>query len=355
MELSALWVLSMVEPKQLKTQFAVGDYPIGSTASPYFIAEAGSNFDQNLDTARRLIDIARIAGANAVKFQLFRADVLFPQGGEAHDAFKAVELNPDWVPILATHASDQGITFLASAFDKQSVSVLESVNVCAHKIASSETTNMELVDTIAATGKPVFLSTGMCDLIDVHEAVSRFIARDNFEVALLQCGAMYPLPPEHAHLRVMDLFKSVFDCPIGFSDHSLGLPLAFAAVARGANVIEKHFTHDRSSKGPDHFYALEPEELKSLISGSKSIFEGLGVACKEMLPSEKEFGRREGLYTAEDIKEGTELTTKNVTVRRPALGLRERYFSKVLGMVTKLSIKAGTPIYWQDLEPNDRQ
>ena len=341
----------MVEPKNLKPDFTVGDEPVGGSASPYFIAEAGSNFDQDLDTARRLIDIANTAGANAVKFQLFQADVLYPQGGEAHDAFKAVELNHDWVPILATHASDQGITFLASAFDKQSVEILESVNVCAHKIASSETTNMALLDTIAATGKPVFLSTGMCDLIDVYEAVSRFMARDNLEVALLQCGAMYPLPPEHAHLRAMDLFRKVFAAPVGFSDHSLGTHITLAAIARGANIIEKHFTHSRNAKGPDHFYALEPAELKQLISDARDVRASLGVAQKEMLASEREYGRREGLYAARNIAAGSALTTADIEVRRPAIGLRARYLEPAAGMHATRGIPEGAPLTWEDLGP----
>ena len=337
--------------EKLKPAFAVGSAQIGAAARPYFIAEAGSNFDQDLDTGRRLIDIAGDAGADAVKFQLFRADALYPDGGAIHAAFKAVELNPDWVPKLAEHATARNLTFLASAFDTQSVAVLESINVLAHKIASSETTNLPLLDQIAATGKPLFLSTGMCDLVDVQEAVARCLARGNRQVALLQCGAMYPLPVEHVNLRVMDLFRDVFNAPVGFSDHSLGTHITLAAVARGAQVIEKHFTHSREAKGPDHFYALEPDELKRLIADALDVHAALGTAQKEMLPSEREHGRRDGLYAARDISDGTVLTAEDIEVLRPAIGLRARHLDAATGMRAAHAIVAGTPLTWDDLRP----
>jgi N,N'-diacetyllegionaminate synthase len=337
--------------EKLEAAFTVGASRIGADEAPYFIAEAGSNFDQDMGTGMRLIDIAVDAGADAVKFQLFRADALYPDGGEIHAAFKAVELNPDWVPELARHAAEQDITFLASAFDRESVEVLESIDVTAHKIASSETTNLPLLDQIAASGRPLFLSTGMCDLIDVQEAVARCLARGNTQVALLQCGAMYPLPPEHAHLRVMDLFRDVFGAPVGFSDHSLGTHITLAAVARGANVIEKHFTHSRDAEGPDHFYALEPGELKQLISDARDIHAALGAAQKEMLPAEREFGRRDGLYAARDIPAGTVMTVADIEVRRPAIGLRARHRDAVIGMQATHEITAGAPLNWDEFRP----
>ena len=335
--------------RQLFPTFTVDGNLIGDDAPPYFIAEAGSNFDQDLDTGRRLIDIAADAGANAVKFQLFRADVLVPDGGEIHAAFKAVELKPDWVPLLADHANDRGITFLASAFDAESLDVLEAVGVTAHKVASSETTNLPLVDAIATTGKPVFLSTGMCDMVDVQEAVDRCLARGNRAVAILQCGAMYPLPAEHAHLRVMDTYREVFGGPVGFSDHSLGAPLVLAAVARGANVIEKHFTHDRAAEGPDHFYALEPDELRQVIADTRNVFDALGDKRKDMLPAEREFGRRDGLYAARDMAAGHVLTAEDIRVRRPAMGLRARHLDAAVGMRTGRDIVADPPLNWEDL------
>ena len=217
---------------QLNKTFDVNKVTVGGSNEPYFIAEAGSNFDQDLNTGLHLIDIAADAGANAVKFQLFRADALYPDGGKIHAAFKAVELNPDWVPKLAEHAASQHLTFLASAFDPESIKVLESIGVPAHKIASSETTNLKLLDQFAETGKPLFLSTGMCDLIDVQDAVARCLARGNNQIALLQCGAMYPLPPEHAHLRAMDLFRNVFATPVFQNPLELGADIVVYSTTK---------------------------------------------------------------------------------------------------------------------------
>ena len=346
---NVFWICSMT--RKLSNSFTVAGKTVGDGAEPYVIAEAGSNFDQDFDTARRLIDIACVAGADAVKFQLFRADILVPDGGDSHAAFKAVELNPEWVPGLSQHAVDRGIAFLASAFDHESVEVLEAVGVPAHKIASSEATNLALVDAMAATGKPIFLSTGMCDLVDIQEAVDRCLARNNPDVAVLQCGAMYPLPPEHAHLRAMDLFRTVFGAPVGFSDHSLGTALPLAAVACGGNVIEKHFTHDRTASGPDHFYALEPDELGQVIRDMKIVFSALGEARKDLLPAEREFGRREGLYAVRDIAASSILGEKDIEARRPALGLRARHSAAVTGMKAARDIPAGTALEWDDLIP----
>jgi N,N'-diacetyllegionaminate synthase len=344
---NAFWTCSM--DSYLAPSFKVAGTYVGNAARPYFIAEAGSNFDQCLDTGRRLIDIASDAGADAVKFQLFRADVLVPEGGDTHAAFKAVELNPDWVPALSEHAAARQITFMASAFDIESVQVLEEAGVPAHKIASSEATNLDLVDTIAATGKPIFLSTGMCDIVDVQEAVDRCLARGNRSIALLQCGAMYPLPPEHVHLRVMDLFRDIYGSPVGFSDHTLGTAVTLAAAARGADVIEKHFTHDRSAEGPDHFYALEPDELTRVIEETHRVFAALGDARKDMLPAEREFGRREGLYAVRDLKAGAVIGLGDIDIRRPAIGLRERHANAVVGMRPTRHIAAGEALQWGDL------
>ena len=333
----------------LAAEFSIGDSRIANGAPPFVVAEAGSNFDQSLDTAYRLIDAAAEAGADAVKFQLFRAESLYPEGTEGYQAFKAVELDPDWVQDLDRHAHERGLPFLASAFDTRSVDVLEAVEVPAHKVASSEATNIPLLAYMAAKGRPILLSTGMCDMVDVHEAVDLCLASGNHRVALMQCGAVYPLPPAAANLRVMDLFRETFGGPVGFSDHTLGRAAAVAAVARGAAVIEKHFTLDRTAKGPDHAYALEPAELKRLVAEVREAHQALGAPVKEMLPEERQFGRREGLYAARDIDAGETIAAADIRVERPALGLRARYLRMVTGACAARVIKADEPIGWDDI------
>ena len=333
----------------LAAAFSIGGKRVANGAPPFVVAEAGSNFDQSLDTAYRLIDAAAEAGADAVKFQLFRAESLYPEGTEGYRAFKAVELDPDWVQDLDRHAHERGLPFLASAFDTRSVDVLEAVEVPAHKVASSEATNRALLAYMAAKGRPILLSTGMCDMVDVHEAVDLCVASGNERVVLLQCGTVYPLAPAAANLKVMDLFRETFGGPVGFSDHTLGRAAAVAAVARGAAVIEKHFTLDRTAKGPDHAYALEPADLKRLIAEVREAHQALGAPVKEMLPEERQFGRRDGLYAARDIDAGETIAAADIRVERPALGLRARYRDAVTGTRAARPIKADAPIAWEDL------
>ena len=330
----------------LLNEFSIAGCSVGGQASPYIIAEVGSNFNQSLDTARRLIDVAADSGANAVKFQLFCADVLYPNGGELHDIFKSIELNPDWVPLLDRHAKERGITFMASAFDMGSVDVLEAIETSAHKIASSETTNLPFLHYVASKGRPMIISTGMCDMVDVEEAVNICLGVGNHQVILLQCGAMYPLPPDLANLRVLTTFAEQFCCPVGFSDHTLGQAASVASIGLGATIFEKHFTLDRKSIGPDHFYALEPGELNAYVAALREGHQALGSSTKEMLPKERELGRREGLYAARDLAAGETLGTQDITVRRPAIGLRARYGKTLIGARLTRKVEKDQPLTW---------
>lgn len=333
----------------LKNELKIAGTPVGGSASPYIIAEVGSNFDQNLDKARKLIDVAAAAGANAVKFQLFRADFLYPNGGELYDIFKSIELDPDWVFQLDQHARDQGVQFMASAFDLKSVDVLEFVKTPAHKVASSETTNLGFLHKLASTGKPVIISTGMCDMIDVEEAVNVCLGAGNDQIVLLQCGAMYPLPNELVNLRVIQSLAQRFNCPVGFSDHTLGQIAAITAVGLGAKVFEKHFTLDKKGSGPDHFYAMEPDELKSYVDAIREAHEALGSGEKQMLPKEKELGRREGLYLARNMAKGETVTAADIVAKRPSVGLRARYASAVVGATLTQAADMDQPLNWDML------
>lgn len=333
----------------LTNQLNIGGTLVGGTAAPYVIAEVGSNFDQNLDKARKLIDVAREAGANAVKFQLFRADALYPNRDGLYHTFKSIELNTEWVPVLDKHARDQGLHFMASAFDMGSVDVLEAVQTPAHKVASSETTNIGFLHKLAATGKPIIISTGMCDMVDVLEAVNTCLGAGNNQVALLQCGAMYPLPNDLVNLRVIQSLAHSFKCPVGFSDHTLGHVAAITAVGLGSNVFEKHFTLDKNSAGPDHFYALEPDELKSYISAIREAHEALGSSEKHMLLKEREVGRREGLYLARNMAKGEIIAAADIVLKRPALGLRARYANAVIGAALDHDMEKDQPLSWDVL------
>jgi len=330
----------------LNSSFRIADRQVGLDTNPYVIAEAGSNFNQSMDAARRLIDVAVEAEADAIKFQLFRADILYPSKTGLYDLFKSIELNPDWIPQLMDYANKSGIHFTASAFDSASINVLEAVGVPFHKIASSETSKLSMVHSIASTGKPVCISTGMCDIIDVEEAV--YVCRDvgNSRVILMQCGTMYPLPNELVNLRVLKSFAERFGGVLGFSDHTLGTAAAAAAVGMGATVFEKHFTLDRNSEGPDHSYALEPEELKVYVQTVRDAHLSLGSPYKEMLHSEREGGRREGLYAAREVASGERLSAADIVSKRPAVGLRGRYAPALIGAIAVRAIPMGHPLSW---------
>ena len=334
----------------LKNELNIGGTLVGGSAAPYVIAEVGSNFDKNLDKARKLIDVAKEAGANAVKFQLLRADVLYPNRDGLYDIFKSIELDVEWVPVLDKHAREQGLHFMASAFDIGSVDLLEAVKTPAHKVASSETTNLGFLRTLASTGKPMIISTGMCDMVDVEEAVNTCLGADNSQVVLLQCGAMYPLDNQLVNLRVIQSLARRFDCPVGFSDHTLGQVAAITAVGLGATVFEKHFTLDKKGAGPDHFYALEPDELKSYISAIREAHEALGSSEKQMLPKERELGRREGLYLTRNMAKGETITAADIVIKRPALGLRSRYANAVIGATLSNAVEKDQPLEWQMLK-----
>lgn len=335
----------------LATDFEVAGRRIGRGESPYVIAEAGSNHNQSLDTARLLIDAAAAAGCDAVKFQLFEAGELYPPEHELYKIFKSVELSPDWLVPLQLHANAVGLAFFASVFDRRSADRVAEIEVPAYKIASSETTKFDLLAHVAAKKKPLIVSTGMCDLIDVMEAVACCERNGNHEVALLQCVALYPPQSADANLAVMDTMRHIFGCPVGYSDHVLGPTIAIAAAARGAAIIEKHFTLDRNSRGPDHFYALEPSELRDMVHQIREVHAAIGEGVKEMHPEERRLGRRDGLYAAKPIAAGERFTEAAIAVRRPAIGIRARHRDQIVGLVAVHALREGDPIHWENVQP----
>lgn len=328
----------------------IGKRSVGDGQPVYVIAEVGSNHDKNFDQARRMIDAAAEAGADAVKFQLFSAQALYPQGGELFEIIKSLELPREWVPDLTRHAHDRGLDFLASPFDLDAIDVMAAADAPAYKIASSETTNLPLIAHAAAQRKPVIISTGMCDLADIQEAIDVVRSTGNDDIVLLQCSALYPSTPAQAHLRVMDTLKHAFQRPVGFSDHSLALTVPTVAVARGACMIEKHFTLDRKGKGPDHFYALEPDDFKALVTAVRDAEASLGSAEKRMLPEESREARRESLRAAHDISAGTVLSAADFATARPADGVRPRLLGAFLGRRTTRAFTKGQALTWEGIE-----
>lgn len=307
---------------------SVGPARVGDGHPCLVIAEAGSNHDGSLEQAHRLIDVAADAGADAVKFQVFRADRLYPRGAGVseylqlerpiYDVIASLELPYAWLPELAAHCVERGLLFLASAFDEESVDAVEP-HVPAFKVASYELTEIPLLRHVAGKGKPVILSTGTADLVEVARSVEAFRATGNDELVLLQCTAAYPAPVDSLNLRAIPALKEAFGVPTGLSDHSRDPIVApVAAVALGANVIEKHYTLGNDLPGPDHRFAVEPHELAALVRAVRDAEAALGSGGKTVHPVEQElrgFARR-SIFAVRDIRAGELFTSENVAILR---------------------------------------
>lgn len=327
----------------------IGSRSIGNGEPVYVIAEAGSNHNQDFDVAKRLVDAAVEAGADAVKFQLFDTRALYRPNHPLFALFKSLELPRAWVPRLMEHCRRRKICFLATPFDLGSVDLLHRAGVPAFKWGSSETTNLPLLRHAALKRKPLLISTGMCDLADVAEAVEITRRAGNDQIVLLQCTSVYPSRPEQAHLNVLDTYRQAFGVPVGFSDHTLTDTAALVSVAKSACVIEKHLTLSRRMKGPDHACSQEPQEFRALVTRIREAESCMGSPQKTFLEEERKVGRRDGVYAARGLRSGEKLTPQNTSVGRPAVGISSRYAAVTRSARLGRAIAKGEPVRWSDL------
>lgn len=339
---------------------------IGRNLPCFVIAEAGVNHNGNLDTARALVDVAVEAGANAVKFQTFRAKRLVTHeapkaeyqlsstgaGESQYEMLHHLELSETAHRTLMAYCEEKGILFVSSPFDEESADFLDGLGVAVFKIPSGEITNLPLLTHIARKRKPVILSTGMSYLEEVEEAVKTIRKEGCRELILLHCVSSYPAEPLDANLRAMGTMRDTFQLPVGFSDHTLGIEISLAAVALGACVIEKHFTLDKTLPGPDHQASIEPNELQALVLGIRKVEQALGTGTKEPAPSEASTRliARRGIRAACDISEGSVLRSDMLTALRPACGIAPTMTSRLIGCRAKRSLKTGELIFWSDVE-----
>jgi len=331
---------------------------VGYSRPCFIIAEAGVNHNGSVETARRLVDVAVKAGVDAVKFQTFKAERLAtrdaPKAGYQMQAtdinesqfemLRRLELSRETHLELFNYCRRIGVLFLSTPFDEESADLLEEIGVPAFKIPSGELTNLPFLIHVARKGKPMIVSTGMSSLDEVEAAVQAVEQAGNTNVVLLHCISAYPADPADVNLRAMHTMASAFNVPVGYSDHTLGIEVALAAVALGACVIEKHFTLDRSLPGPDHRASLEPHELSALVRGIRIVEKALGHARKEPSASEANTAAvaRKSLVAKRDIRTGSTLTEAMITLKRPGTGLPAAMRSKVVGRKAKQDIPAGT-------------
>ncbi len=323
--------------------------------SVYVIAEAGVNHGGNIDLAKKMIDIAAKAGADAVKFQAFRTDHVIIENVEKApyqlantdkkqsqaDMLRALELKKESYTVLKNYCQQKNIDFLITPFDEFSLVELEEVGVEVYKIASTDTTNIPFLRKIAKTGKPIILSTGMCYLHEVEAAVNAILPL-NKNLILLQCTANYPIKDEEANLNVLLTFKEKFDCILGYSDHTIGLGAALYAIPMGARVVEKHFTLDKSLEGPDHKASLSPEELKAFVLEVLKIEKYLGSTVKKPTDSEllTKKSLQKCLVAATPIMKNEKFTEQNLIAKRTGgIGISPLDYDEILGTLAPKDFK----------------
>lgn len=317
----------------------------------FIIAEAGVNHNGSIEIAKRLIEEAAKAGANAVKFQSFRAEKLVTKNAQKasyqkettgneegqYEMIKRLELDYHKHEELMDYAKEKGILFLSSPFDLESIDLLERLGLEIFKIPSGEITNYPYLVKIASLRKKIILSTGMANLSEIEDALEVLQKHGAKDITVLHCNTEYPTPMEDVNLSAMLTIRDAFKVPVGYSDHTEGIEIPIAAVAIGAKVIEKHFTLDKLMEGPDHRASLEPKELQAMVAAIRNIEQAMGNGKKTPSDSEKKnkVVVRKSIVAARDIREGELLTEENLTVKRPAGGLSPMRWREVLSQVAK--------------------
>jgi N-acetylneuraminate synthase len=344
-------------------KFKIGERLVGAGEPVYVIAELSANHRNRFEEAARLVHAAKEAGADAVKLQTYTPDTLTLRsdkepfrirggtlwdGRTLYDLYREASMPWEWQPKLKVLAEDLGLDFFSSAFDATAVDFLEQIGVPVHKVASLEIVDLPLIKKMAATGKPLIISTGTATLEEIREAVETARAAGAADVALLKCTSAYPAPPEEMNLRTIAHLAQTFAVTVGLSDHTLGIAVPVAAVALGASIVEKHFTLSRSAPGPDSAFSLEPEEFKAMVAAIRTAEKSLGEerygAGKE---EAKSLAYRRSLFIVRDVKAGERLTEQNVRSIRPGGGLHPRHLPEVVGQSARRNIEAGTPLSWE--------
>lgn len=336
----------------------IGGRTVGEGHPAFVIAEVGSNHNGDIGNALRLIDIAAGAGADAVKFQFYRAECLYsrrsPQfdylkGESVYDLIKRIETPREWIPELAKRCSGKGIVFFAAPFDAEAVDLLDP-HVPVFKVASFEAMDHDLLGHIASKGKPIIMSTGVSDLGEIEEALETIRARGVEDVVLLHCMSAYPAPVGSVNLRAMRTLEEAFKLPVGLSDHTEGVHIPVAAVAMGAKAIEKHVTLDRCMPGPDHPFAIEPEELRLMVRYVRDVESARGnglIELDRIRDNEMYAKARRSIHARVLIPKGTRITEEMLVVKRPGLGILPKQKRLVVGRTARRDIQPDEWITWE--------
>ncbi|MFH1683767.1 MAG: FAD-dependent oxidoreductase [Candidatus Margulisiibacteriota bacterium] len=348
---------------KLNSTISINGRKVGGGERACIIAEAGLNHNGSLRLAKNLVDEAKRVGCDAIKFQTFKAssriskkikavkyaETIIGQEETLYDMFNRLAMSYDDQKELFAYAREKGIEIFSTPFDFEAVDFLESLGVSLYKIASMDAVNLPLIQYIAKTGKPIILSTGMSNLGQIEEAVETVTQAGNPNLMLLHCNSSYPAAPEEMNLKVIRRLKESFKVPVGLSDHTFGLFVAQTALALGADLIERHFTLDRTMEGPDHILSSGPQEFYELVEMSKKIPLILGDGVKRIQPNEYDTlnTQRKSLYAAQGIKLGQVITREMVAIKGPGGGLLPRYLDVVVGRKARMDIESDHPITWE--------
>lgn len=343
-------------------EITIGSRRIGPGRPVYLIAEMSANHNGDYEQAVRLIQAAAQSGADAVKLQTYTADTmtidspdeLFQIGGgtiwdgrKLYDLYREAQTPWEWQPKLKQVAEGLGLDLFSTPFDETAVRFLEKMDVSAYKIASFELVDLPLIRAVARTGKPIIMSTGMASIEEIAEALEAARSVGATQLALLKCNSAYPAPPEEMNLKTIEDLAARFKVPIGLSDHTLGSACAIASVALGACIVEKHFTLDRNTAGPDSAFSIEPPQLADLVDSIRTVEKALGEPHYGPLAKEAaSLNYRRSIFVVADIAAGQQFTEENVRIIRPGQGLAPKHYDQVLGRIAIEDISRGTPLAW---------
>lgn len=336
---------------------------IGADQPPFVIAEMSGNHNQSLERALAIVDAAADAGAHALKIQTYTADTLtldcehdefmisdpdsLWEGKSLHKLYQEAHTPWEWHAPILDRARHRGLVAFSTPFDETAVDFLEQLDVPCYKIASFENNDLPLLEKVAATGKPLIVSTGMATVSELDELVRTVRATGCRDLILLKCTSTYPATPENSHLRTIPHLRELFGCEVGLSDHTLGIGAALAAVALGASIIEKHFTLKRADGGVDSAFSMEPDEMRSLVAESRRAWQALGTVSYGPTDAEKRsMVFRRSIYVSHDMRAGEQFTAGNLRIVRPGYGIAPKYFEILLGKQVNQPVKKGTPVSW---------
>lgn len=355
----------LLRRRHAERPFAFGARMVGGNTPCFVIAEAGVNHNGDPAKAFALVRAAKEAGADAVKFQTFRAKELVGAsarkaayqvtntgGGESQLAMlERLELGPQVFRDLKAEAEKLGLIFLSTPFDRESAKLLADLGVVGFKLGSGDLTNLPFLAEIAAFKKPMILSSGMATLDEVEDAVATLHASGCHDVAMLHCVSSYPAPVDQTNLLAMDSIRLAVGGPVGMSDHSMGWEVTLAAVARGAKVIEKHLTLDRALPGPDHAASIEPQEFAQMMRQIRLVESALGDGVKRPAPCERDTAEvaRRSVVAARDLLVGTSLTAADLAIKRPGTGIEPRHHATLTGRTLRRAVSRDEPLQWEDL------